>query len=518
MTRFKDFINSRSAMCATAIMLILMLTAGCVVSYPAVINDPEPSAMPAHSADADAPAGDELEARAHTVTLYRVTTGGEIMSEERSFYAVDDGALLEETLNALFTEPDDAGIFVPIPSGTTLISCAISNDIAIVNLSSQAATPELQQQMLALWDSIDKTVRSVKNIKGAAVLINGCGINILGMPIGLGILKDIKHNEKWRQLLTERDLLKQILNQNNADDWRMERSAAIYYPMSNGLAVPLVRPISIKNGDYLSALIDELRDTPSDSGAFDAAIVECAYELSEAPALITPARGGKRVAVLRFNPRLILINDPPVATQISVYASLCLSITHFLADIEGVTVYIGDEIVANIKNEMGVNLFPDGIMRPVDFEGLTGSAKTVYFTSSDDGMLDPVKFILPAAKTDSPRALLELLISGPPERASGRLDAVFPEGVSAADIIGTRMRDDQAAVHFSKNFFDRCQVLNENEERNLVYAIVNTLTEINGVNQVRFYTDGGQADTLAGSIRTRSPLLRNPRLISADQH
>jgi spore germination protein GerM len=179
-------------------------------------------------------------------------------------------------------------------------------------------------------------------------------------------------------------------------------------------------------------------------------------------------------------------------------------------------VYLGDEMVANIKDEMGENLFPDGIMRPDDFEGFTGSAATVYFTSAADGMLEPVECILPAAQAKSPRALLELLISGPPERASGRLDAVFPEGVGADDILGIRMRDDQVSVHFSKNLFDRCQALSENEERNLVYAIVNTLTDISGVNQVCFYIDGGQADTLAGSIRIHSPLLRNPFIISAE--
>ena len=518
MTRLKISISSRSAARLTAIIIVILLTSGCSISDPAVTNEPESSAMPLLSADPDAPAGDEFEMRAHTVTLHRVTTGGEIINEQRSLYAVDDSALLEETLNALFNEPDDAGVFVPIPSGTTMTACAITNDIAIVNLSSQAATPELQQQMLALWDSIDKTVRSIKDIKGAAVLIDGRGINILGMPIGLGTLKDITHNEKWRQLLTERDFLKQILDKNNADDWRMERYAAIYYPVSNGLAVPLVRPISIKDGDYLSALIDALRDTPSDIAAFDAALIECAYGFSEAPALVTPARGGKRVAVLKFKPRLILMSEPPVAAQISVYASLCLSITRFLADVEGITVYIGDEIVANIKNEMGENLFHDGIMRPADFEGLTGSAKTVYFTSSDTGMLEPVDYIVPAAQIDSPRLMLELLMNGPPERASGRLEAVFPEGVSAADIIGIRMRDDQISVHFSKNFFERCQALSENEERNLVYAIVNTLTEISGINQVRFYIGGGRADTLAGSIHIRSPLLRNPLLISGDRH
>ena len=50
-------------------------------------------------------------------------------------------------------------------------------------------------------------------------------------------------------------------------------------------------------------------------------------------------------------------------------------------------------------------------------------------------------------------------------------------------------------------------------ERDLVYAIVNTLTELTNVRGVQFSFEGRLADTLANSIYLKTVLLRNPGLV-----
>ena len=50
-------------------------------------------------------------------------------------------------------------------------------------------------------------------------------------------------------------------------------------------------------------------------------------------------------------------------------------------------------------------------------------------------------------------------------------------------------------------------------ERNLVYSIVNTLTELSNVNRVRFFFEGRSAGELANSIYLNTTLLPNPGLI-----
>ena len=56
------------------------------------------------------------------------------------------------------------------------------------------------------------------------------------------------------------------------------------------------------------------------------------------------------------------------------------------------------------------------------------------------------------------------------------------------------------------------------DERNLVYAIVNTLCQLESVSGVRFYIEGLSAETLAGNIYLRSVLLPNPGIIAGSEN
>ncbi|MBQ3169248.1 MAG: GerMN domain-containing protein, partial [Clostridia bacterium] len=72
-----------------------------------------------------------------------------------------------------------------------------------------------------------------------------------------------------------------------------------------------------------------------------------------------------------------------------------------------------------------------------------------------------------------------------------------------------------ASVNLSSEAYRLAQELTKEEEKMFVYSIVNTLTEIDGINGVRIYIDGRETDTLAGNIWLRGVLLPNPGL-SAD--
>ena len=72
-----------------------------------------------------------------------------------------------------------------------------------------------------------------------------------------------------------------------------------------------------------------------------------------------------------------------------------------------------------------------------------------------------------------------------------------------------------ARVNLSANFYRSCQNLSPRAERDLVYAMVNTLCALDGIRAVRIYIEGAAADTLAGSVYLRSVLLPNPGLVAA---
>ena len=90
---------------------------------------------------------------------------------------------------------------------------------------------------------------------------------------------------------------------------------------------------------------------------------------------------------------------------------------------------------------------------------------------------------------------------------------VVPDGLSIDDLLGVRIENGEAVLNFSARFYAGCQRLSEQQERNLVYALVNTLTERPDVNAVRFQFEGQAADRLVSSISLISPLMRNPGLI-----
>jgi len=81
------------------------------------------------------------------------------------------------------------------------------------------------------------------------------------------------------------------------------------------------------------------------------------------------------------------------------------------------------------------------------------------------------------------------------------------------DILGVQTSGGVARVNLSGTFYRCCQVLNAREERSLIYAMVNTLCQLDGIRGVRFYVEGRAAETMAGGIYLKSVLLPNPGIV-----
>ena len=86
--------------------------------------------------------------------------------------------------------------------------------------------------------------------------------------------------------------------------------------------------------------------------------------------------------------------------------------------------------------------------------------------------------------------------------------SIYPE-----DLLGVKVSDGIAQINLSASFYRACQSLGERDEHNLVYAMVNTLCELEEIRAVRFYVEGQAADTLGRSIYLKSPLLPNPGIV-----
>jgi spore germination protein GerM len=94
------------------------------------------------------------------------------------------------------------------------------------------------------------------------------------------------------------------------------------------------------------------------------------------------------------------------------------------------------------------------------------------------------------------------------------VEAVAPQGTGKADIEGVRIEEGVALVNLSGNFYRSCQQMGEQAERNLVYALVNTLCGLDPVHKVRFFIDGQSVDALVTAISLRGSLLPNPGIVA----
>ena len=93
------------------------------------------------------------------------------------------------------------------------------------------------------------------------------------------------------------------------------------------------------------------------------------------------------------------------------------------------------------------------------------------------------------------------------------LQSVFPDGLAQEDILGVIIENRTATVNLSGNFYARCQGLSPQQERLLVYAMVNTLSELDHIGAVSFLVEGEQVDSLAQNIYLKTALMPDPGLV-----
>lgn len=124
-----------------------------------------------------------------------------------------------------------------------------------------------------------------------------------------------------------------------------------------------------------------------------------------------------------------------------------------------------------------VEYVPESEIEDVD---LRKTMVTLYFENSENKELQKESRLIDSKiLVNSPyEVLIKMLIEGP---ASSFLQKTLPEGTK---IFGTELKGDCLYVDLSKEFVDNCSG-DEKERENSIYAIVNTVCELNEVNSVK---------------------------------
>ena len=488
---------------ALSLALCLLLT-GCVPLSAELRPVDSHFEMPMPEEEPAAPViGDEIASRTVSATLYYPSEDGQELVLETAEITVEGNKSLPLCLVEALLKGGPQAV---APKDTSVLSVRQSGGAVVVDLSMEARGIETPRQMFLMRAAIVNTLCGAEGVSCADVLISGRALPLTALPCGAGQASAAPITVQWSQALSEAELA----SEGAAD---VSRVAMLYHPARNSrLIVPEAREIVIEDGDALGALLA----AAADDGALDPAVRPILPDsdagLITAAELVTLA-DGRHVARLTFDGNLSVILDRARVSAWQMYASLTCTLTSFLPDLDGMQVYVGDGQLTRVESPEGEVALDNGVMHRAMFERTIGELDTIYMTASD-GSLKPLSRAMRPEDAASPRMLLALLFEEPRpwEEDASR---VVPDGLSIDDLLGVRIEDGVATLNFSQSFYAGCQRLNSQQERNLVFALVNTLTERPAVRAVRIQIEGEALETLVHEISLLAPLVRNPGVISA---
>ena len=502
-----------------ALLLATLMLSGCTSPVPtdqvSTVTLPPPAStfVPANENDA--------LGYAETVQLNLPSlSGGQLVMVSDRILIPPDQHPAEATLKRLlsFSGSDQAAPLFPsaqltLQPGTRL---ELSGDVATVDLSANAALLS-KQDLLTLSRALTNTLTQWQDIRYVNLLIAGRApaMDERGwLPLGS---QQQSRNEDAPALwdsYAARSALETPENQ------RFSSLCTLYYPAPSGRGILAeARAVSFPGMrleqqalsllEALSARAQTLPQAPQ--------VPDLRALLQAEPELIT-FEGG-RILSLQFLP---IANETFIQAGVPrsvMLASLSYTLCGFLPDLSGIQVRIGNEqieaiVPSGIYEGAGEQIsFSGGLLRRADFSTFLLTDCTLYFARGEDA-LQRVRRPVPHALAHSKSYLLGQLMAGPQPFDSAQGTApVLPQGTQEEDLLAVTKQDDAALVNWSAGFLAAAEGFSPARERQMVYAIVNTLCETRGIRRVRFYVGGQQPESFSGAVSLPGEFLFNPDIV-----
>ena len=470
--------RSRSAL--AALLVLCLLLSGCAASSILPEGGSEEVVLPEPGEATYAPAQeDQMAACTQEARLYYPTADGrDLAAVTRTVTSTAEKRVEEQVLELLLSETP-TGLSPVAPEGASIRSLTISCGVATVDLSLSA--PADEQAVLRMQSAIGNTLASLAGVEAVNLLLDGRKTALRGLSAGLTRLSENSSlSAQWSQLLADEELMSAA---------SITREAAVYYLGREGeYLAPQIRTVTLR-----AALSQE-------------------DLLAEQPKLLITA-GGERIVKVVFAANSMAAFESRGLAPWQVYAALTLTLTGFVPELDGVCVYVGEGQVLRTACPVGELVFPGGIMHRDDFTPYVGERLTVLETGGDGLLAESTRLVNLSETPATARGLISATLDGPEAWETG-LTRVAPEGVSGGELLGVTVGDGRAVVNFSARFYEACQALSAAQERNLAYALVNSLCTLPEVRSVCFQREGQAVEYLAGSVYLRVPLIPNPGLVS----
>lgn len=494
------------------LLCLALVMGGCaskgVVTEKSVLPTPQPVEAPYHDSRQDVQ---------QTILMYLPSVEGDklVTVPAEAMFSVSRHPA--ETLCRLLYEHPGNEYAAALPRDAALSGAhpvEVSGNTVTVSLSA-AALRLSHEELLLLCQATANTLGQLEDVQYVNVLINGVqpGLDLAAtQPSGCyQPAAQLEMSAQWNRAVSGKNGTRQTIN------------AALYYPAAGARGIVCeARPLSFASLEYTDVLMTLLSALTEGPQALDGVprYPELARFLRQAP-VVSEENGSKRV-VLHFDAALNGAIIEQGITRSVMAASLVYTFTTFIPGVEGVEIHIGDELIQSLTptatlTGAGETLaFENGLMKRGDFSGFLLSGCTLYFAGAD-GKLHQVTRLVPHYESRNVRFLIGQLMSGPQDYDSEeKLQAVLPNGLRDADLLGVSMEEDTLVLHFSENLVSLCRGMDEQQERNMIYAVVNSLCELPRVKKVRFMINGSQAQALAGALYLPGSFLPNRDILSAE--
>lgn len=458
------------------------------------------------SAGTDMIMGESAERYSRDVVLYYLAADGISLTPVRRTIltaAGEDiaGRLVEE----LLTPPGSADLMSVAPGDAKILDVETCRGLVTVNVSLDDAAMQEAERIVTLTSAICSTIMAAGDFEGVNVLINSVQEDVLGLPVGVmtsadtSIAASIAHMEAESQRFEA-----------GAD--AAVRTAAVYFPSRNGLwMLPEMRGIIFEKGLCQDALIDALTAGPEDWDMCASMGASASGSYPEAGEVYV-TQSGLRVMDIAVSGAYMDEMALQGIDKWQVAGAFVMTMCSFVPELDGVRLLVDGEAMTLINIKGTEKVFEDGVMGRGVFEAHVGEAVRLYFPDGN-GRLKMVNRAMSARRADSAYAIMLQLISGPSGMDEGVI-ACMPEGVQAGDLLGVAVRGGVAIVNMSANFYRACQILDVEKERALVYSVVNTLCEMDGIDEVTILIEGERVETLANEIYLGTSLMPNPGIIA----
>ena len=492
----------RHALIALVLALCALLS-GCALRSPQTeaadeISLPRPSDEPENMILGEAILGGLTD-----VALYQPA------SDFSSFTTVTQGVRAEtdESLPEAAVKALLSGSAIRAGSDVRLLGCEYACGTVTVNLSIDARNVNSPQELFALEAAIGNTLLGIDGVRGVNVLIGDMSESCCQLPVGVQTAQVASVTASYAQLQAESE------RASHPDGAPVERSALVYFPTDGGeWLVPELREIPASSGAFATALLDALIAGPRDERCAIASIPE-GTQLLEANPVVETLGSGERVLSLNFSSTLANYLAFSGLEVWELAGSITMTMCSFLPELDAVRILVNGEPITMCSLGGEILQFPDGLMRRRDFSGRVGSVAKLYLLDEGDRLV-AVERAVSTRSARSPRSLLTALFryAGGDDAAPYRLPV--SSELKPEDLLGVQVLGGVAKVNLSAGFYRSCQRLSPRAERDLVYAMVNSLCELDGIRAVRFFIEGRAADTLAGNVYLRSALLPNPGIVA----